>query len=365
MSTKNGPPAARRHGPHGFAVGRGRTPAEVLSGLAAALGTQDLAPEHLLRLTLFHRGSGSERELLSDIAALLEAAGLSAGPALSLVPLPPQEASHRLTALGMAYDGPGDRLALPDPELPAPLSAAVAAGPLFVSGLLGCPGAAPGDLVGQSEAVMRRLEALAQQGGSSLSHGLKTNNFYLGAADVADWSAPARVRAAHFPEPGPAATGMPLPAFDEPALRTRVEVACLRAAGDAIPERRWVWPEGHWDWPIELPYKHGVAGAGLIFIGGQVLLSPAGEVIAANDAVAQTRGAMAAIEKILAGFEKTAERLLLLVVFHAAGTEAPVVETIRGYCAERGADPLIVEVALPALSYPGMIVEIEAVAADA
>ncbi len=365
MRTKLEPPAARRQGPHGFAVSHGKTPKEVLAGLAEALRSLGMGLDHLLRLTLFHRGCGPERDLAGTIAAALGAAGLSAGPALSLVPLPPQEGGASLTTVAMAYDGPGERHCVPDPALPAPLSAAVTAGPLFVSGLLGCPEAAPDDLVGQSEAVMRRLDALAQQGASSLSHGLKTNNYYLGSASVADWSAPARVRAAFFPEPGPAATGMPLPAFEQPSLCTRVEVTCLSTTGGAAPERRWVWPEGHWDWPIKLPYKHGVAGAGLIFIGGQVLLSPAGEVIAGYDAVAQTDGAMVAIERILAGFDRAANRLLLLVAYHAAGTDAPVLEGIRRFCADRGADPLVVEVMLPTLSYPGMIVEIEAVAADA
>lgn len=364
MRTKDEPPAARRQGPHGFAVSQGETPGEVLAGLTAGLGTLGMGLDHLLRLTLFHRGSGPERDLAGAVAAALRTAGLSAGPALSLVPLPPQEGSAGLTALAMAYDGPGERRHLPDPALPAPLSAAVTAGPLFVTGLLECPEAAPNDLVGQSEAVMRRLEALAKEGASNLSHGLKTNNYYLGSASVADWSAPARTRAAFFPEPGPAATGMPLPAFEQASLCTRVEVACLSAADGAVPERRWVWPEGHWNWPIKLPYKHGVAGAGLIFIGGQVLLSPAGEVIAANDADAQTGGALTAIERILAGFDRTADRLLLLVAYHAAGTDAPVLEGIRRFCADRAADPLVIEVALPTLSYPGMIVEIEAVAAD-
>jgi len=345
----------RRHGRSLFAVAEGSGGGDAVAVLGAALAEGGAGLHSLLRLTLFHRGAESETAVAADAGAALEATGAAAEPALSLVPLPPLPGRPAVVALGFAYDGPEPRSALPDTDLPSPFAAAVSAGPFFVSGLLGA--ALFGDLSAQSRAVMRRLQRLA--GSEGLTHALKTNNYYLGSADVADWSRPARVRAEYFPEPGPAATGMPLPTFEPSGLLTRVEVTCLAAPGP----RRWVWPEGHWDWPIALPYKHGVAGGGLIHIGGQVALTPAGEVLHPDDALAQTRAAMAAIERILAGFGLGPDRLLLLTAFHAAG-DTPVVAEARHLAAAAGADPLLVEVALPALAYPGMIVEIEAVAAD-
>jgi len=52
----------------------------------------------------------------------------------------------------------------------------------------------------------------------------------------------------------------------------------LRTDGRRLP-RRHVWPQGHWDWPIHLPFKHGLKCGDLIFVGGQVSLDGRGAVI--------------------------------------------------------------------------------------
>jgi len=337
--------------------------AEGMAALLAALQDAGCAPGRLLRLHLFLRDR-AEGAAAEGAAAALREAGVTEGIALSILPLPEQAGQPPVSLLAWAYDAPGERLTVAADDLPLPFARAVAAGPFAVTGAIGEAAASPGDLLAQSEATMRRLEALIAEGGGSLSHAVKINNYYHGGAAVADWSAPAKIRGRFFPEPGPAATGMPLPAFEDPALRTRIEVAALRAENGKAPERRWVWPEGHWDWPIDLPYKHGVSGGGLIFIGGQVMLTPEGEVLAADDAVAQTQGAIAAIARILDGFGQELSSLLCLVAYHAAGPDADLVPEARRLCREAGADPIILEVSLPALAYPGMIVEIEAFAED-
>ncbi len=42
--------------------------------------------------------------------------------------------------------------------------------------------------------------------------------------------------------------------------------------------RDHVWPEGHWGWPVKLPYKHSVRKGNLIFVGGQVAMDDQGNV---------------------------------------------------------------------------------------
>lgn len=66
-------------------------------------------------------------------------------------------------------------------------------------------------------------------------------------------------------------------------------------------ETEHLWPEGQWDWPIQLPYKHGVK-RGLIFVGGQVAMDEEGNVLYPGDVVRQTGIAMENIKKVLAGF---------------------------------------------------------------
>ena len=48
-------------------------------------------------------------------------------------------------------------------------------------------------------------------------------------------------------------------------------------AGAGPASREYAWPEGHWDWPVHLPYRHGVKAAGqMIFLGGQVAMDQDG-----------------------------------------------------------------------------------------
>ena len=67
-------------------------------------------------------------------------------------------------------------------------------------------------------------------------------------------------------------------------------------------ETEHVWPEGHWDWPIKLPYKHGVKRGNVVFVGGQVAMDEAGKVLYPGDVARQTEIAMENVKKVLAGF---------------------------------------------------------------
>ncbi len=43
-------------------------------------------------------------------------------------------------------------------------------------------------------------------------------------------------------------------------------------------EKRHVWPKDHWNWPIKVTHKHGVRCGEMIWVGGQVDLTPEGDV---------------------------------------------------------------------------------------
>lgn len=223
---------------------------------------------------------------------------------------------------------------------------------------------AAGDIVGQSAIVMERLGEVLAAFGADHDDVVKINNYYVGGDDVADWEAAARVRARYFAEPGPAATGMPVPRHAVPGIVARSEVIAMRGRDGRRLPRRHVWPEGHWDWPIHMPYKHGIKCGEMIFVGGQVALTPRGEVIAPGDLPAQTRLATANIAKVLAGFGGGLDDAVKLTSFYdgRAATGAPQTEFAIRSAAFRAPGPAATGVPMPCLAYRGMVVEIEAVA---
>ena len=58
---------------------------------------------------------------------------------------------------------------------------------------------------------MERLQGILGELGADFGDVVKFNIFYVGTGTAEDWAVAARVRARYFEEPGPAATGIPVP----------------------------------------------------------------------------------------------------------------------------------------------------------
>lgn len=65
------------------------------------------------------------------------------------------------------------------------------------------------------------------------------------------------------------------------------------------------WPEGHWNWPIKVTHKHGLRCGDMIWVGGQVNLTPDGVVLNPGDLAAQTAAVMSNFSQVLAEFDRT------------------------------------------------------------
>jgi enamine deaminase RidA (YjgF/YER057c/UK114 family) len=343
---------------------------KVLRGLGADLG--DVA-----KLIAFYQNDGTrdEQRFLADVARQLPANG--PGPVITVVPLPALAYPGMLVEIeAVAMRGADGRrlerqgIALRGAAaLPAPLSHGVRCGEMiFVGGLsaVDANGAAiaGGDIVRQSQIVMDRLGEVLHGFGASHDDAVKINTYYTGAGQFADWEGAARVRARYFSEPGPAATGMPLPRHAIPGLMTRTEItAMLGKDGRRLP-RSHVWPEGHWDWPIHLPYKHGIRCGPMIYLGGQVALTPKGQVIDPGDLVAQTKIAMENIRRVLAGFGAGFDDVVKVTAFYEGGASADQLHknlSVRSSCfTEPG--PATTGIPVPFLAYEQMVIEIEVVA---
>jgi enamine deaminase RidA (YjgF/YER057c/UK114 family) len=140
-------------------------------------------------------------------------------------------------------------------------------------------------------------------------------------------------------------------------------MAMLGTDGRRLP-RRHAWPEGHWDWPIHLPYKHGLKCGSRIFVGGQVALDPQANVLAPDDLVEQTKIGMENIRKVLAVFGATLDDVTKVNCFYVGGAGQ---DTLMRSAQTRFAHytppgPCSTGVPLPALAIERMVTEIEVVA---
>jgi enamine deaminase RidA (YjgF/YER057c/UK114 family) len=329
----------------------------VIERVSDALRAVDADLSDVVKLGVFYRDSDlvDEQSLLGVLGG-----GLPAGtrPAITAVPVP-----------DLVYDGVAIQVdAIASTQPPAAIG-----GDLFCDAVRGgrfilvsaqTDPTAPGDIVLQSKHVMGRLESVLREFGADLDDAVKFNIYYAGDGTMADWEVAATVRARYFKEPGPAATGIPLPSLRGDGIRIAMEVIAMLGEDRSRLPRRHSWPEGHWDWPIHLPYKHGCLCDGMAFIGGQVSLTDHAAVIDPGDIRRQTKTSMDNIRKVLSGLGMTMADLVKTTAFYAAGDGHDFHRHLGIQSAELGEPaPVTTQVGLPFLAYERMMIEIEAIAA--
>ena len=220
---------------------------------------------------------------------------------------------------------------------------------------------APGDIVAQTDIEMRQIGKLLAGFGADFDDVVKNNRWYAGNAGVEDFEPAALACAAYFNEPGPAATGVPLPRHAHADVAIKLSsVAMLAEDGGRLP-RRHVWPDSLWDWTVHLPYKHGLKCAEMVFLGGQVSLNKKGEAVNAFDLSAQTHQAMKHIGTILNELGVDYDDVCKVTTVYdgdcgadALNANLPIRST---YFSDPG--PATTGIPLPALAYEGMMIEID------
>src|SRR5262245_39500639 len=140
--------------------------------------------------------------------------------------------------------------------------------------------------------------------------------------------------------------------------------AAREVAPDQALKRIHCWPEGHWGWLIPVTHKHGIRCGELAFVGGQVDKDIKGFVLHAYDLRTQTREVMRHIGTVLRGLDLDAGDLVKLVAFYVNRgevDESAFLADVASYL-PGPVGPAITAVPVPYLAYPGMLVEIEAIA---
>ncbi len=344
-----------------------------MTNLARVLGELDSSPGDLVKLLCFYVSDGSidEEAFLRTVAAALPE---GARPAVTAVPVPylaypgmvvEIEAYAMLgednAKLARDY-APASGLS----PLPAPFAQAVRCGKMiFVSAQSPVDERGrllhPADIVAQTRQVMAQIGRALGHFGASFDDVVKLNRLYVVQGTVADFEPAALACAAHFREPGPAATGIPIPAHAREGQRIKIEVlAMLGTDGRHLP-RRHSWPESLWDWHVHLPYKHGLKCEEMIFLGGQVSLDKAGRAVAPHDLAAQARQAMIHIGTILRDLGADYDDVCKVTTVYegrCGGNDLHANLSIRSsFFSDPG--PATTGIPLPVLAYPGMVIEID------
>lgn len=218
-----------------------------------------------------------------------------------------------------------------------------------------------GDIVAQTKQVMQQIGIALRDFGAGFDDVVKLNRWYVGTGTIEDFEPAALACAAHFNEPGPAATGIPLPRHAQEGQQIKIEVvAMLGEDGSPLP-RRHVWPESLWDWTIKLPYRHGLKCHDMIFLGGQVSLDKQGKTVDPGNMKAQTRQAMTHIGTILNELGADYSDVCKVTTMYEGESSYDTLHDnllIRSsFFQEPG--PATTGIPLPALAYPGMIIEID------
>ena len=163
----------------------------------------------------------------------------------------------------------------------------------------------------------------------------------------------------------PAATGITIPESTAPGPLIRMDAWAMRSTGGEPLPRRALRPAQHWDWPSPTPYSQGLRCGPWVFVGGQAALDEGGEVVGAGNRAGQTELAMRYVAQVLEAAGACFDDVLKLNTYYChsvgAGASQAGPEARSRHFSPPG--PASSDVPVDELAYPGMLVEIEAIAA--
>ena len=325
----------------------------------------------LTKLVVYYVNPGGvdEKACLASIADLL---GGDALPVITPVPLSQlfyPGVMVSIDAYGLRQSG-RPRLRLPGPDSPFP--AALGQGEMIFVGAIRAVDDAghpicPGDVVEQSRISLQKLDAILAFYAARRTDIVKINNWYSGRDNAEDWARGAAIRADYYPDPGPVATGLPLARLYPQGACIQTDCWIMRGENGAQLARQHSWPQGHWDWPIRLPFKHGLRCGNLIFTGGQVAMDAQANVLHPNDPAAQSKISVQNIQAVLAGLGAQWRDVIKLNAFYrAADGPANHPQQLHANLAIRSGHPhhpaAATGIPLEHLAYPGMMTEFEVIA---
>ena len=163
----------------------------------------------------------------------------------------------------------------------------------------------------------------------------------------------------------PAVTGITIPESTGPGPLIRMDAWAMRSKRGGPLPRRILKPAQHWDWPSPTPYSQGLRCGPWVFVGGQAALDEDGKVVGAGNRADQTELVMRYVAQVLGATGACIDDVLKLNSYYCHGVRAGASQDaaeVRSHCFSPPG-PAVSDVPVDELAYPGMLVEIEAIAA--
>ena len=331
----------------------------------------------LARLVVFHvPGPECGEPRMRDLLA--RALGPDVLTTLTMVPLPRLVAPGLLLAVD-AYAMRGtagrriERAPLDVPELasmPAPFCHGLRCDEfIFTSGqsALDERGEAlfGGDLPSQNRHALDGVAAILDGLGAGPGDIVKFNTWRAPPPSTQAYRRAAQDRFDFLAAAQPAVTGITIPETTRPGPLIRMDAWAMRPNRGEPSPRRTLKPAQHWDWPSPTPYSQGVRCGPWVFVGGQAALDQHGKVVGAGTRADQTALVMHYVDRVLGAAGACFDDMLKLNTYYChrvgAGALRDGAETRSHWFSPSG--PASSDVPVDELAHPGMLVEIEAVAA--
>ena len=163
----------------------------------------------------------------------------------------------------------------------------------------------------------------------------------------------------------PAVTGITIPESTRPGPLIRMDAWAMHSNRGELLPRRTLKPAQHWDWPSPTPYSQGLRCGPWVFVGGQAALDEHGKVVGAGSRADQTELVMRYVGQVLGAAGACFDDVLKLNTYYCHRVGAGALHDgaePRSRCFSPPG-PAWSDVPVDELAWPGMLVEIEAIAA--
>ena len=221
-----------------------------------------------------------------------------------------------------------------------------------------------GDLPSQNRHALDGVAAILDGLGAGPGDIVKFNTWRAPPPSLRAYRRAAQDRFDFLAAAPPAVTGITIPETTESGLLIRMDAWAMRASRGGTLPRRTLKPARHWDWPSPTPYSQGLRCGPWVFVGGQAALDEHGRVVGAGNRTDQTELVMRYVSRVLGAAGACFDDVLKLNTYYCHGVDAG---TLRDGAEPRNRrfsppGPALSVVPVDELAWPGMAVEIEAIA---
>jgi enamine deaminase RidA (YjgF/YER057c/UK114 family) len=180
---------------------------------------------------------------------------------------------------------------------------------------------APQDAVAQAEIAMSYVNSVIDDLASK-AHLLKLTVFYVYGGDELEVAILKRIRKCIKGSPAPALSMVPLPRLALPDLKVTIDAVAI-SPEDGVSPRASIISGGHWPWPKDAEFSHGVRCGKWAFVSAQMSANVSGLTQHAGRIVDQAKVTITNVSNALSGMGCDLDDVVKLNTWYTGdGTDA-------------------------------------------